>query len=40
MDNIDRIIARFTPDELAFYTECAELVGETLREWVAHMDEI
>lgn len=40
MDDIDKIISRFDQSELAFYTECAEMVGETLRQWVAHMDEI
>jgi hypothetical protein len=37
---IQQIIASFDASELAFYQECAARVGETLEEWVAHMDEI
>ena len=39
-DAVDRYIKRLSPEEIAFYTECAARVGETLREWIAHMDEI
>ena len=38
--DVNQIIASFDASELAFYTECAERVGETLPQWVAHIDEI
>jgi hypothetical protein len=37
---MQQIIASFDASELAFYQECADRAGETLEEWVAHMDEI
>lgn len=38
--DVNQIIARFDEAERAFYSECAELTGETLAQWVSHMDEI
>ena len=38
--DVNQIIARFDEAERAFYSECAELAGETLAQWVSHMDEI
>ncbi len=40
MDAIDEIISRLSSVDREFYQECADRAGETLEEWVAHMDEI
>lgn len=40
MDAIDLYISQLSKAEFNFYEECAMRVGETLREWIAHMDEI
>ena len=39
-DTVATKIASFSGAELEFYTECAEMAGEDLEQWVAHMDEV
>lgn len=39
-DTLATKIASFSDAEREFYTECAELVGETIDQWVSHMDEV
>jgi len=38
--SIQEQIASFTKAERDFYQECADIAGETLEQWVAHMDEV
>lgn len=40
MDTIDIFISRLSKAERDFYEECAQRAGVSLREWIAHMDEI